>query len=178
MQSRLLKRSSKKVSSCFSLRCCQNCFERSPLGSAVLQCASMFEPSRMSILPKEKLHEKSKVLLSCFIDLSVISPRKCDKGTSDFKSFLAEDLSKYATEFQSALAERDRLDNIYFSTIQITKYQELLFVLKLLLILSHGQASVERGFSLKKKILKANMGPETVLAKRLIIDHMVANNLK
>ena len=154
MQSRFLKVSSKKVSSCFSLRCCQNYFERSPLGSAVLQCASMFEPSRMSILPIEKLHEKSKVLLRCFIDLSVISPQKCDKGTSDFKSFLAEDLSKYATEFQSALAERDRLDSFYFSTIQITKYQELLFVLKLLLILSHGQASVERGFSLKKKKIK------------------------
>ena len=151
MQSRFLKVSSKKVSSCFSLRCCQNYFERSLLGSAVLQCASMFEPSRMSILPIEKLHEKSKVLLRCFIDLSVISPQKCDKGTSDFKCFLAEDLSKYATEFQSALAERDRLDSFYFSTIQITKYQELLFVLKLLLILSHGQASVERGFSLKKK---------------------------
>ena len=151
MQSRLLKRSPKKVSSCFSLRRCQNCFERSSLGSAVLQCASMFESSRMSILPIEKLHEKSNVLLRCFIDLSVIFPQKCEKGTSDFKSFLAEDLSKYATEFQSALAERDRIDNFYFSTIQITKYQEILFVLKLLLILSHGQASVERGFSLKKK---------------------------
>lgn len=117
-------------------------FERSPLGPALLQCADIFDPSRMSIF---------KALLRCFIDLSVISPQKCDKGTSDFKCFLAEDLSKYATEFQSALAERDRLDSFYFSTIQITKYQELLFVLKLLLILSHGQASVERGFSLKKK---------------------------
>ena len=44
--------------------------------------------------------------------------------------------------------------------------------MKLLLILWHGQASVERGFSLN------NMGPETVIAKGLIIDQMVANNLK
>ena len=92
-------------------------FERSPLDSARLQCASTFVPSRLSVLPREKLHEKLKVLLRCFIDLSVMSPQKCDKATSDFKSFLAEDLSKHAADFQSFSAERDRLDNFYFSTM-------------------------------------------------------------
>ena len=37
---------------------------------------------------------------------------------------------------------------------------------------SHGQA----WFQLE--LIETNMGPETVITKRLIIDHMVANNLK
>ena len=79
----------------------------------------------MSVLPREMLHKKFKVHLSCFIDLGVLSPHKCDKLTSDFKCFLGEDLFKYAADFQSLLAERYLLDNSYFSTIQISKYQEL-----------------------------------------------------
>lgn len=66
----------------------------------------------MSLLQREKLREKLKVLLRCFIE----------KATNDFKFFLAEDLSKCAAEFQSFSAERGGLDNFYFSTIQISSY--------------------------------------------------------
>ena len=117
----------------------------------------------MSLLQREKLREKLKVLLRCFIE----------KATNDFKFFLAEDLSKCAAEFQSFSAERNGLDNFYFSTIQICNYQKLSLVLKLLLTLSHGQALVERGFSLNNNILKTNTCPKIVIAKRLITDHMV-----
>ena len=56
------------------------------------------------------------------IDLGVISPRKYDKATSDFKFFLVKGLSKYAAKFQSFPTGRDWLDNFYLSTIQISKY--------------------------------------------------------
>lgn len=105
-------------------------------------------------------------------------PQKCDEAISDFKSFLAEDLSKYATEVLGFSAEKDRLDNFYFSAIQISKYQQLLFAVKLMLTLSHVQMLVERGFSFDDNILKTNTGPEIVIAKRLIIEHMVGDNLK
>ena len=61
--------------------------EKSPFGSAVLQCVNIFDPSWILVLPGEKLHEKFKVFLRCFIDLGVMSPHKYDKATSDFKSF-------------------------------------------------------------------------------------------
>ena len=90
---------------------------------------------------------------------------------------------EYAAEFQNFLVERDWLGNLYFSTIKISKYQELSFVVKLLLTLSHDQASVECDLSLnltfyELNILKTNMGPETVVAKQLIIGQMVANTFK
>ena len=59
----------------------------------------------------------------------------------------------------------------------MSKYSNVSFVIKLLLTLSHGQASVERGFS-NKSILKTNMSAETVISKQLVKDHMLANGLK
>ena len=45
-------------------------------------------------------------------------------------------------------------------------------------MLSHGQASVERGFSNKKSILKTNMCAETIISQWLIKDRILANWLK
>ena len=54
-----------------------------------------------------------------------------------------------------------------FDTNAMSKYSNVSFVIKLFLTLSHGQASVERGFSNNKSILKTNMSAETVISKRL-----------
>ena len=50
--------------------------------------------------------------------------------------------------------------------------------MKLLLTISHGQASVEREFSHNNAVLKTNMSPETVIAKRMIKDYMPSHDLK
>ena len=51
-------------------------------------------------------------------------------------------------------------------------------LLRLLLTLSHGQAAIEWGFSHNSFLLKANMSPKAVIAKLLIKDHMLSNDLK
>ena len=61
--------------------------------------------------------------------------------------------------------------------ISISKYNDLLIVVKLILTLSHDQASVEHGFSLNANIMKTNMSPKSLTAKRIIKDHMLANKL-
>ena len=60
----------------------------------------------------------------------------------------------------------------------MSRYSNVSFVIKLLLTLSHGRASVERGFSNNKSILKTSMSAETVISKRLIKDHMLEHGLK
>ena len=66
----------------------------------------------------------------------------------------------------------------FFDTVAMSKYSNVSFVIKLLLTLNHGQASVERGFSNNKSILKTNMSSQTIISKRLIKDHILANRLK
>ena len=52
----------KKGAQVFVIMMLSKLFERSPLGSALLQCASIFNALRMSVLPREKLHEKFNIL--------------------------------------------------------------------------------------------------------------------
>ena len=81
-------------------------------------------------------------------------------------------------EFSGFCSKESRLDDFYFKTVGIGKYKELSFVLKVLLTISHGQASVERGFSHNNAFLKTNMSPETVIAKRMIKDRILSRDLK
>ena len=153
-------------------------FERSPLGSNVLRSASVWDPSKMIPIPMDKLLQKWKMLLKCLVDLNVTSPQSCDKTSSEFKSFVDDDLPKVLLEFEKFSPEKDRLDNFFFDTVAMSKFSNVSFVIKLLLTLSHGQASVERGFSNNKSILRTNMSAETVISKRLMKDHMLGNGLK
>ena len=140
----------KKGTQLFVITMLSKLFERSPLGSAVLQCVFLTHQECQYFQEKSCMRNAEY-----FWDVSLTLKR--NKATNDFKSFLAEDLSNDAAKFQSFSAVRDRLEHFYFSTIQILKYQEFSFVLKLLLTLSRGQVSVERGFSLNNNILKTNM---------------------
>ena len=44
------------------------------------------------------------------------------------------------------------------------------------MVLSHGPAAVERGFSLNDKLLVENMKSESLIAQRCVKDFMIANN--
>ena len=66
----------------------------------------------------------------------------------------------------------DRLDDFYFKEAKIGVYPGLASVLKIILTLSHGQADVERGFSLNKSSLQTNINENSVVGKRLVKDHI------
>ena len=45
-------------------------------------------------------------------------------------------------------------------------------VIKLLLLMSHGQATVERGFSVNKEVAVENLTERSFIAQRIIHDHI------
>ena len=51
-------------------------------------------------------------------------------------------------------------------------YQKLFKVVQLLLVLYHGQASVERGFSVNKEFEVENLSNESLVAQRIVCDHI------
>ena len=59
-----------------------------------------------------------------------------------------------------------------------SKFSKLRNVFSMLLILSHGQAQVERGFSTNKLLLDVNMQNEILVAQRIVHDHMFSENMK
>ena len=75
--------------------------------------------------------------------------------------------------------ETDRLDNFFWKFIGgRSRFSNLKNVFQILLIISHGQAQVERGFSTNKQLLDHNMFGETLIVQRIIEDHMRIHNLQ
>ena len=58
------------------------------------------------------------------------------------------------------------------------KFIMLRKVLKMLMILSHGKATIERGFSVNGKLLVENLDTESLIAWRYIHDHMRCYDLQ
>ena len=70
-----------------------------------------------------------------------------------------------------------RLDDFFFQKSTLKISNELKSILKLVLVISHGQASVKRGFNTNKSISKVNLSEKSMVSRKMIIDHMQKNSL-
>ncbi len=76
--------------------------------------------------------------------------------------------------FLSFRPGKDRLDELLYETITKRKdLSDLWLVTRMLLLLSHGQATVERGFSINKETMADNMSEHTLIAKRVVKDYLM-----
>ncbi|KAK0152285.1 hypothetical protein N1851_006335 [Merluccius polli] len=66
---------------------------------------------------------------------------------------------------------KDRLD-VFLHTTLSTPYPELLRFCKSLLLLSHGQATVERGFSINKEVETCNLQDNSLESLRIVCDRI------
>ena len=80
-------------------------------------------------------------------------------------------------EFEKFKEESDQLDNFFFQKVSIQNYKTLSFVVRLVLTLSQGQASVERQFSVNSQVLDNNMQVMSIVVWKHLINHMKANQL-
>ena len=82
------------------------------------------------------------------------------------------------TNFPAFNKKEHRLDEFFFSTVKVQNHKNLALILKIVLTLSHGQAAVQRGFSVSKAVLDVNMQENSLIARKLIRDHMSSSNRK
>lgn len=111
-------------------------------------------------------------LAKVLVNLDKLSTQVCDQATSQFKELSSNEFRTKEQELNALSRKEDRLDEFFYNVIGIRKYKEVSFVLQLLLILSHGQASVEQVFSHNNTVLQSNMTAETIVTKCLIKDRM------
>lgn len=102
-----------------------------------------------------------------------MSVEKCDGIINAYSTFVSE--MKHNTEFKNFRNndEKHRLDHLFYNLCnRVEIYVELWTVIRQLLLISHGQASVERGFSMNKEVSVQNMSQSTLIARRTIKDHI------
>ena len=66
---------------------------------------------------------------------------------------------------------------IFFSYTDILKCKELYSLVKIFLILSHGQAAVEREFGINNSLSKVNTSEQSLVCKKIVRDLLISNQL-
>ena len=145
----------------------QNFLLKSPLQYALVKNVACLDPQ---ILLSDKVLAvgKMKKILYTYVNKRGFNAQDCDLILDEFSEFI--DSATASGALSSFSKENDRLDEFYFNLLSSSAYSALWGVVKEVLLLSHGQAGVERGFSINKELEDPSLAEGTLIAKRLIVD--------
>ncbi|KAJ8887188.1 hypothetical protein PR048_013403 [Dryococelus australis] len=79
---------------------------------------------------------------------------------------------KWKKSFTDFVSHKDSLGLEFFHTLigNDKRFKDLWHVMKLCFMLSHGNVSIESGFSVNKSLLVENLSEESLVAQRIICD--------
>ena len=150
--------------------------ERCSLTSIVVRSAVVFNPMKIIQAQAKYLKKYLGFLLEHLVALKLIKENNCDKIDAQYQSLHAEMLT---ASIDLGEFPETRLDDFYYKKMMIhQKYPELSEVVSLVLTLSHGNADVERGYSLNKGVLKVHINEDSVVSKRRVKDYLLSHNLQ
>jgi len=132
------------------------------------------------IQEKWELQRRRKNLDRCKAVLR--QPNEADRVSDDvdeiiqhYSHYVDEIVVSRCSEFKNFCVTTSTLDGLLYDTIaDNTSTHKLWSCMKQLLLLSHGQASVECEFSVNKQIESDNLAEDTFVAKRIICDHVTS----
>ncbi|XP_059169593.1 uncharacterized protein LOC131951256 [Physella acuta] len=141
---------------------------KSPLLYSLVRDLACLDPLQM-LENKACSLSRMKRILHILVNKRKLKSAECDQVLFQFSTFIDTcTLNGCLSKFNR---EHDRLDSFFIEQLgSKVSYVNIWKVVKDLLLLSHGQASVERGFSVNKELEECNMAPKTLIAKRIILD--------
>ncbi|XP_077545839.1 uncharacterized protein LOC144158676 [Haemaphysalis longicornis] len=140
--------------------------EKSPLKYTFVRGLSSLDPRQMCTKPEQCLAGMKKVLDALIVARRLHSHQR-DSVLAEYAGMLQEEKHKLRLFDKSA----DRLDEFFAELLKFnSSYTELWKVVHLLLTLSHGQATVERGFSVNRQVSVENLKDASYIAQRIICD--------
>ena len=97
-------------------------------------------------------------VLQILIENKWKTAEEADTVLAQYRKFVFDAKKYHTAKLSSFKSEEDRLDSFLSEILQMqVEYQDLWLTMQLLLTLSHGQATVERGFSVNKEVLIPNL---------------------
>jgi len=144
--------------------------ERSPLKYSLVRSISCLAPrniSRSRVTSERRMGE----LLQKLYEGNHISSVVADRAKVQFACLCSRAESDLKDAFVCYEAENERLDSLYHKLLNAqAEYADLFLVIKFVMILSHGNAAVESGFSINGDMLVENMHEESLIAQRHVYD--------
>ena len=147
--------------------------DKSPLKYPIARHLSCLDPRKMAE-SKEMCVREMRKLLKILTDAGRVASSKCDNILSQLGEFIdtvvTSNKSVFA-DFQPANSTQ-RLDELMSQYLSTDNFRDLWQLVKLLLVLSHGQATVERGFSVNREVVTDNQKQQNVIAQRIVCNHV------
>ena len=156
---------------------CAHLVEKSPIKYALSRSATSLIPSDIVEVPDSN-EKKFHHLLEILYTSQQLSDKVVEQTKQEYSQFVQEVVIPQKDEFLgSDVAIRNhRLDTFFFRFLEgRPSVSNLANVLK---IMSHRQASVERGFSINKSLLVENLSKESLISQRIIYNHMKVHDLQ
>lgn len=144
--------------------------KRSLLKYSIVKAVSFLNPD--VAIYKESFKKRLCAALKTYVDNQLISGSKADKIERDFLQLYFLSSTRKKLKKYNLLSDK-RLDNFWTDVIKTHKegsYEDLFWFVKSILILSHGNAALERGFLVNKEIIVENQKEKSLIAQRLIYD--------
>lgn len=140
--------------------------KKSPLKSTLVRGLSSLDPRLMCCKPDECLLGLRKV-----VDALITAQRFDEKQRGSVLAEYTELLQQERNQLRLFQKGLNRLDEFFYQLMGLnSSYVELWNVVKLLLVLSHGQATVERGFSINRQVAVENLADLSYISQRMICD--------
>ena len=143
---------------------------KSPLKYVMTRNLACLDP-RMMASDSHGCVSSFRRVLHKLADLHQVNEADCDLIGWQFAAFMDEVVTPNNSAFKEFSPDNDRLDT--FLSIRMKgsdHFGKLWPVTKKLLILSHGQATVERGFSINSQLVVENLREASVVSQRVVYD--------
>ena len=152
--------------------------ERSPPKYNLSRELSSLDP-RVMVSNPEKATKLFQQVLQRLIETRWKTSEEADTVLAQYRNWHLMPKKYHLDKFSSFRIATDRLDSFLFAVLHEQKESQHLWItVQLLLTLSHGQATVERGFSVNKEVLTPNLQETSLVAIRLVHSSMLAAKCK
>ncbi|KAK8788935.1 hypothetical protein V5799_021289 [Amblyomma americanum] len=138
--------------------------QKSPLTYHLVRSLSSLDPRQMTSKPDECLGGLRKVL-DALIAVRRLGEHERDSVLGEYTELLQEKKHNLRQFDKHSFS----LDEFYLELLKVD-YKHLWKVVRLLLVLSHGQATVERGFSVNRQVSVENLKEISYVSQRIVYD--------
>ena len=160
----------------FLARTVAKLLDKTPINYRLVRSMSCLDP-RLMALEKEVCEKKMKRILEILVEARRLKSAECDEVMYQFSQFL--DYCSVNPDFENfdPIESTSRVDTLLYEHMADDKQLAKVWqVVKLLLLMSHGQATVERGFSVNKEVGVENVSERSFITQRIV--HIILNQLE
>jgi hypothetical protein len=143
-------------------------FERSPLKYKLTRPISSLSPLEIASKSDDTLEKRFMKLLEILCDYGWLETAEAEKAQKQYSGLLSKKCFKdKAGKFD---IYQDRVDDFWAEVLDSPSTVDLENVVWLILIISHGNARVESGFSINEEILQPNQLAHSIVSQRIVYE--------